>query len=286
MTPASTRIVWITMLAMVDRLGNVHASVPGLAHRARVSVDECREALETLESPDPDSRTKAHDGRRIRAFEGGWELLNHAKYRAIQNEESVRQSKREHMQRKREEWKSNSTVDIPPLHLDLRSGSDPEGELEGVTVVDPQRGRFAPDDLEASEAQLVRCQELKLDPVVELRAFKLHEFNRAYTDWPRRFSKWIEDSKIRRETDAAKAIAASQRPRQGFAAALPPLESNAKHRAFAAHHRLDLDAVMRKMAEDRIVETLGLGRAKETIGERLSLLVRKKKGSTNAPSSA
>lgn len=152
--------------------------------------------------------------------------------------------------------------------------------------MDPQRGRFAPDALEASEAQLVRCQELKLDPAVELRAFKLHEFNRAYTDWPRRFSKWIEESKIRRETDAAKAIAAAQRPRQGFAPALPPLEPNAKHRAFADHYGLDLDAVMRKMSEDRIVETLGLGRAKEIIGERLSLLVRKKKGSTNAASSA
>lgn len=279
MTPPETRIIWITMLAMVDRLGNVHASVPGLAHRARVPVDACRVALATLEGPDPDSRTKAHEGRRIRAFEGGWYLLNHAKYRAIQNEESVRQSKREHMQRKREEWKSNSTVDISPLHLDLRSESDPdpEGELEGVTVVNPQRGLFAPEEFAPTEAHGVRCQELKLDVAEQVRMFKLHEFNRPYSDWPRRFGKWLEESKVRRETDQAKAIAAAQRPRHGSFAPVPVLSPNTKHRAFAEAQGIDLDALIRKMVDEQIVQRLGLGRAREIIGERLVAAAKKRK---------
>ncbi len=99
--PHATRLVWITMLAMADRNGLVFASVPGLAHRARVTEEDCETALERLSSPDTKSRTKLHEGRRIAEVDGGWELLNHGKYRAVQDVEAIRESKREHMRRKR-----------------------------------------------------------------------------------------------------------------------------------------------------------------------------------------
>lgn len=76
-----TKIVWITMLAMADKNGSVEASIPGLADMARVSVKECEKALKCLESADPYSRTKEHGGRRIEPVDGGWLVLNHAKYR-------------------------------------------------------------------------------------------------------------------------------------------------------------------------------------------------------------
>ena len=76
-----TRIVWVTMLAMADRWGIVEASVPGLADMARVSVEECRTAILALQEPDPDSRSLECEGRRIEPIDGGWHLINHAKYR-------------------------------------------------------------------------------------------------------------------------------------------------------------------------------------------------------------
>ena len=88
------RLVWITMLAMADRKGRVWASVPGLADRARVSIESCVEALERLQSPDEWSRTEDNEGRRIAKIDGGWILLNHEKYRNIRDEESVLESKR------------------------------------------------------------------------------------------------------------------------------------------------------------------------------------------------
>lgn len=97
---ANTRIVWIAMLAMADRQGRVWASIPGLANRARVPVDACREAIDKFLGPDPDSRTKDHDGRRIAEIDGGWVLLNHEKYRSLRSEEERREYKRE--------WTKNS----------------------------------------------------------------------------------------------------------------------------------------------------------------------------------
>lgn len=79
--PDEVRIAWITLLAMAGKDGIVEGSTPGLSVFARLSLDATRKALERLASPDPDSRSKEHEGRRIEAIEGGWRLINHAKYR-------------------------------------------------------------------------------------------------------------------------------------------------------------------------------------------------------------
>lgn len=76
-----TRLVWITLLAMADRHGVAEGSIPGLADFARVSIPDCEAALARLSAPDSYSRSQVQDGRRIEAVDGGWRLVNHAKYR-------------------------------------------------------------------------------------------------------------------------------------------------------------------------------------------------------------
>lgn len=100
--PNPTRLVWITMLAMADRDGFVGASIPGLAHIARVSADECRLAIESLAAPDPDSRTKDHEGRRIAQRDGGWVVLNYEKHRDRATLEERREKDRQRQERKRQ----------------------------------------------------------------------------------------------------------------------------------------------------------------------------------------
>lgn len=99
-----TRIVWITLLAMSDKHGHCEGSIPGLADFARVSLKDCEAALERLMSPDTYSRSKEHDGRRIAAVEGGWQLINHGKYRALLSADERRQylaaKQREHRSKK------------------------------------------------------------------------------------------------------------------------------------------------------------------------------------------
>ncbi len=80
-----TRLVWVTLLLMKDAEGVVRASVPGIAHRAVVSLEECRRALKQLSEADPDTLTQEHQGRRIKRVENGWLILNHEKYRTSEN---------------------------------------------------------------------------------------------------------------------------------------------------------------------------------------------------------
>ena len=79
------------MLALADKNGEVAATVPGLADMARVSSEECEIALKTFLTPDPDSRSKDSDGRRIEEIEGGWEIINHAKYRKMTDLDDMRE---------------------------------------------------------------------------------------------------------------------------------------------------------------------------------------------------
>jgi hypothetical protein len=76
-----TRIVWISLLALADAEGKVEGSIAGIAPVARVTIQQCEKALKKLRSPDPYSRTKDDEGRRIKEIDGGWLILNHNKYR-------------------------------------------------------------------------------------------------------------------------------------------------------------------------------------------------------------
>ena len=104
--PLAVRVVWVTMLAMVDRYGRVWGSVPGLARRANVTLQECQQALECFLAPDPHSRTPDHDGRRIAPIDGGWRLLNYEKYRELQDEEAQKERNAERQRRFRERQKA------------------------------------------------------------------------------------------------------------------------------------------------------------------------------------
>jgi len=88
------RIVWITLLAMADKDGFIHAAIPGIANRARVSVEVTERAMVLFQEPDPYSRSSEHEGRRIALKGRDWLILNFEEHRARMSKESAKQSKR------------------------------------------------------------------------------------------------------------------------------------------------------------------------------------------------
>lgn len=100
--------------------------------------------------------------------------------------------------------------------------------------------KFAPEDFTPSHAQLVRCQELKFDVGDLVRRFRGQEFNRKYSNWSKRFDIWIEDQRVRRETEHAKALAeqSSGKTRQrGANASQSPLPGRPAHEVIAEMRR-------------------------------------------------
>jgi len=111
--PMPTRVVWITMLALADKNGRVEASIPGLADVSRVTITECEDALFTLRQPDPYSRSKEFEGRRIEQIDGGWLVLNYSKYRDLLRAEEKREQGAERQRRHRRK-KAGLPVDGGP----------------------------------------------------------------------------------------------------------------------------------------------------------------------------
>ena len=101
------KVVWITMLAMRDERHEVQASIPGLAKRAGVTLEQCQESLEKFMAPDPHSRSKEYDGRRIEPIRGGWVLLNGDYYQKRQSSEERRLYMRNYMRDKRQKEREN-----------------------------------------------------------------------------------------------------------------------------------------------------------------------------------
>lgn len=147
-TNLATRVVWITMLAMADEEGIVSASTAGLARRAGVSARECRAALKVLSAPDPDSRTKAVQGRRIRALEGGWQLINYRKYREIRTRKQMADALRQtrHRQRTKRDVHDPGVTSVTRHDVTTEAEAEAEAEAENRLIGSAARRAGATDD--------------------------------------------------------------------------------------------------------------------------------------------
>ena len=97
--------VFLTFLLVANWDGFVDMPIPAIAQRARVSIQECIAAIEKLESPDPFSRTKAEEGRRIiRVTEEQtlWHITNFEKRRGLRDEKA----KRKHQAAYMRDWRA------------------------------------------------------------------------------------------------------------------------------------------------------------------------------------
>lgn len=142
-----TKVVWITLLVMADKEGEVHASIPGIAATAGVTVEECRAAIKSFLSPDPDSRTKDFDGRRLEEIDGGWQLLNHAKYRHLLSKENRRERDAERQRRRRQRQRDSHAPSrsVTLCHTKSRQAeaeTDSEAEKEEDPPLPPQGARW------------------------------------------------------------------------------------------------------------------------------------------------
>ena len=142
-----TRLVWITLLAMADKNGAVEGSIPGLADFARVSLDDCLQALTHLQSPDEFSRSKEYDGRRIEIIDGGWRLINHGKYRAKMGSDERREYLKLKQREYRRKQKSTNVNNVSYkstllTHAEADTEADTEASKKELSSADADFERF------------------------------------------------------------------------------------------------------------------------------------------------
>jgi len=138
------------MMAIADKNGEVQASIPGLARIASVSVDACRSAITKFLSPDPDSRTKDDEGRRIEEIDGGWHLLNHRKYREMASRDEAKEAEAQRKARYRAKLARNGKPVKMSQNVPDKSQDVPvtlhiaEAEADTLIPCDKSREGFEP----------------------------------------------------------------------------------------------------------------------------------------------
>jgi hypothetical protein len=222
----ATKVVWVTTLALSDEDGYVEGSIPGLARSAGVTLKECEAALEKLQAPDPYSRTPDHEGRRIEPIDGGWLILNRAKYRDKNWQEDRAERRRKANHRHYEKRKSGSDnsdhrdlnsdysglkVGLSCLNSDLlrhKKEEKKEKELKeknkttASPSVQPKRGTSIPipEDFTVTDEHRTFAAKHNLpDPDREIDHFKDHFRSVAgdkglKRDWNATFRNWLRNS--------------------------------------------------------------------------------------------
>lgn len=98
-------ITFQQMIVLCDADGTIDMTPAAISRRTGIPIEHIKAGIEILENPDPYSRTEGEDGRRIRRLDPhrpwGWYLVNHEKYKALQDAETVRAQNRERKRRQR-----------------------------------------------------------------------------------------------------------------------------------------------------------------------------------------
>lgn len=209
-----TRILWITMLAMADKDGIVECTIPGLADRAKISLDHCETALARFQAPDKYSWSKDEEGRRIREVEGGWFLVNHGKYKALLSLEDRRERDAARQRNWRSKQKPVTTRDSCDMSresrhtdtdTDINTNTKTNTEVHSSIKLDPptalraSRATRIPESLVPKEEHYLIAKEQGLNCDMQFQVFRDHFLGAPgqrgiKLDWDATFRKWLRSS--------------------------------------------------------------------------------------------
>lgn len=132
-------LVFTYLLANAEKDSQVDVHPKAIADDVGLTREQVDAAIKSLESPDEDSRSPDYEGRRLLRLDAhrswGWHIVNHRKYREIQNKDDKRAYDAEAQRRRRERIraKKDSTKNVT-------GESCQENIDKSLTVIDPSTG--------------------------------------------------------------------------------------------------------------------------------------------------
>lgn len=97
---ADAQLVFIFLFCHCDHDGFVEAHPAGIAAKTGIPLHRVKATIALLEGPDPNSRSKAEEGRRIIPLDGdhlsGWKVVNYKYYRDLRKQEDRREYQRKY----------------------------------------------------------------------------------------------------------------------------------------------------------------------------------------------
>ena len=139
-------ITFQQMIVLCDADGIIDITTSAISRHTGIPPDIIEEGIAFLELPDPDSRTPDLDGKRIVRLDDhrswGWFIVNHSKYKALQDSDHVREQNRIRKQRQRDkERRSRNVTDGHALsrHTDTDTDTDNTASFDAFWSLYPKK---------------------------------------------------------------------------------------------------------------------------------------------------
>jgi hypothetical protein len=133
----NTRYVFMMMLALSDRHGEVIGTDVAISRMMNVPKNDFCDALKPLLEADLDSNSPAEEGRRIILSENGrgYKIVNYLNYRDMKSDDEKREYMRQYMKRRRDKTKENdeNLNSVNPCKVLLNDVTHTEAEAEADT---------------------------------------------------------------------------------------------------------------------------------------------------------
>lgn len=132
-------ITFQQMIVLCDADGTIDMTPSAISRRTGIPLEHIIAGIEILEKPDHLSRTPDAEGRRIIRLDDhrdwGWSIVNHHKYKHMQDAAEVREQTRERVRRFREKQRqqgNDASRDVTPCNAEKRytdTDTDTEKDL-------------------------------------------------------------------------------------------------------------------------------------------------------------
>jgi len=159
------RVVFLSFLSLKDESGVVDGTRSSLQRLCNVSMKEFDASIKVLTSPDPESKSKEFEGRRIEKIDDGYLVLNHGKYRLPEQEkkENRREYMKEYMRNKRKNDNSVNNININKVNSELTPVND---ELTSVSVSESVSNSLSvsSDISNKGKSSLIPRVKIKINP--------------------------------------------------------------------------------------------------------------------------
>ena len=217
--PHDVRVAWVTMLLMTDYHGCVRAAVPALAMHNAVSIARMEEIIQIFMSPDPYSKSKDYDGRRLMEIDGGWQVINYPKYRdgLKQPDRTANQRQKNKRERDKEECHGGSVterdsngasrlVTAGNAYSDSDSDSDSDSKIKENPTDSCPEPESKPSDSKPDDPVVAEFQVSGKPNVWYLKRSKMQEWVKVYGEQCDvraeliKAKQWMIDNPARRKT--------------------------------------------------------------------------------------
>lgn len=176
------------LIVLADADGIVDMTPEAISSRTSIPLEIISKGIEILEAPDEFSRTPDQEGRRIERIDAhrpwGWHLVNHAKYAALRDSDTVRQQTRDRVRRHREKRRQDQGLAEDVTHVThVTLGNSRKRHTDTDTTTNKRTKDIVGLKPDAAPTGQLQTRELRRQ-AIEVLAFLNEKAQRAYETVP------------------------------------------------------------------------------------------------------